>query len=208
MSEAILEALCTIFDQLGLAVVILSLEGGVQFANQPAKEMLGKCWPVRLVDGHLQGNDRAITTELRQAIDILGALAEAAETQDYEICLAQSSLSEKGALGCLRLLPRENGEGPAIALFITETGQTNQYGIDALAKAYGLSKAETRVLRALVEAKTPADVAIHLGLAVSTVKSHIRKIFSKTNTSRQAELLCLVECCRTPLRKVENEEGK
>ena len=203
MSEAILEALCTTFDLLGVAVVILSSAGRVLFANKPAKAMMDKGWPIRMADGFLQGKDRETTAELRQALKLLGSGQQSAEARDYELCLAQSPAGQPGAIGCLRLLASGGNPEPAIALFITETGQTSQYGIDGLAEAYGLSKAETRVLSVFVEAQTPAETAARLNIAVSTVKSHIRKIFNKTNTSRQAELLLLIECCRTPFRKID-----
>ncbi len=203
MSEAILEALRTTFDQLSVAVLIVSSSGRVLFANEPAKVMLEKGWPIRISEEYLQGKDRATSAELRQAIELLGTDQQGVSARDYELCLAQSSPEQPGAIGCLRPLASAGGEELAIALFITETGQTSHYGIDALAEAYGLSKAETRILKALVETQSPAETAERLHIAISTVKSHIRKIFHKTNTSRQAELLRLVECSRSPFRKIE-----
>ncbi len=202
MSEAIFETLCVAFDQLGVAVLVLSAGGRVLFANRQAKAMLEKGRPVRLMDGCLHGKDRAASEELKRAIESISRSGE--EVEDQELCLAQSTAGQEGAIGYLRLLPSVTAGEPVMALFITETGQTNQYGIDALAEAYGLSKAETRILKNLIEAQSPAEVATRLHISVSTVKSHIRKIFHKTNTSRQAELLRLVECCRTPLRKTKN----
>ncbi len=202
MSDAIFEALCAMFDQLGLAVFILSGCGQVLFANRPAHAMLEKGWPVRLVDGCLQGKDRAVSAELKRLIEALGSALPDTGAREHELCLAQSLAEQKGALGCLRLLT--GGAETTIALFVAETGQTSQYGIDGFAAAYELSKAETRILKAFVEAQTPAEAAARLNIAPSTVKSHLRKIFHKTNTSRQAELLRLVECCRTPFRKTES----
>jgi DNA-binding CsgD family transcriptional regulator len=85
-----------------------------------------------------------------------------------------------------------------------QPGQASHHGIDGLAEACGLlSNAETRILKALAETQDPTGAAVRLNLALSTVKSHLRKIFEKTNTSRQADLLRLVDCCRTPFRKSE-----
>jgi DNA-binding CsgD family transcriptional regulator len=203
MSDAIFEALCATFDQLGLAVCILSEGGRVLFANRRAQAMFEKGWPVGLADGCLQGRDRAVSAELKRLIEALGSASPDTDVQEYELCLAQSSEEQKGAMGCLRRLTEAQGAETTIALFVAETGQTSQYGIDGFAAAYELSKAETRILKAFVEVQTPAEAAARLNIAPSTVKSHLRKIFHKTNTSRQAELLRLVECCRTPFRKSE-----
>lgn len=204
MSNAIHEALCTAFDQLGLAVFILLGGGRILFANQEAQAMLAKGWPVRLADGCLQAKDRAVSVELQRLIEALASASPDMGAQEFELCLAQSSAEHKGAMGCLRPLTPGAGAETTIALFVAETGQASQYGIEGFAAAYELSKAETRILKALVEVQTPAEAAAQLKIAHSTVKSHLRKIFNKTNTSRQTELLRLVECCRTPFRKTES----
>jgi len=201
MSEELLGALCAAYDELALAVLILSMSGRILFANLAAKAMLERSWPIRSVEGHVQALDPAANIELRKAIENLGRAD--GKAYEHEICLVRSSAEKPGAIGCLRLLQSLNETEPAIALFITETGQKSHYGLDGFASAYGLSKAEARTLKALVETQTPANAAAHMNVAISTVKSHIRKIFQKTNTCRQADLLRLVESCRTPFRKAE-----
>jgi DNA-binding CsgD family transcriptional regulator len=201
MPEELLGALCAAYDELALAVLILSMNGRILFANLTAKTMLEKCWPIRASDGHVQAIEPAANAQLRKAIENLGRAD--GEASEHEFCLVRSSAEKPGAIGCLRLLQSLSGGEPAIAFFITETGQKSHYGLDGFAEAYGLSKAEARTLKALVEAQTPANAAVRLNVALSTVKSHIRKIFQKTNISRQADLLRLVESCRTPFRKTE-----
>jgi len=204
MSEPVLEALCVALNQLSVAVLILSAGGRILFANEAASAMLENGWPIRLLDGCLQGKDRGVSTALKQAIELVSSRQQGEEVGHFEVCLAQPSADRPGVIADLRQLTFDGAE-PAIALFIMQAGQTHHHGIDGLAEAYGLSKAETRTLKALVETQGPAEAAAQLNIALSTVKSHLRKIFQKTNTSRQAELLRLVECCRMPFRK--NDKG-
>jgi DNA-binding CsgD family transcriptional regulator len=199
MSESVLEALCAAFDQLSVAALILSASGGILFANRAASDMLESGWPIRLLDGCLQGKDRSVSAELKQAIKLVSSSEQGAEAGPYEVCLAHLSADRPGAIAELR--PLTLAAEPAIALFIMQAGQASHHGIDGLAEAFGLSKAETRTLKALAETQDPAEAAVRLKLALSTVKSHLRKIFQKTNTSRQADLLRLVDSCRTPFRK-------
>jgi len=200
MSEAVFETLCVAFDQLSVAVLILSASGRILFANRAAGAMLEAGWPIRLLDGCLQGKDRSVSAALKQAIELVSSRQQSAEPCHYEVCLAQPSADRPGAIADFRPLSRDGAE-PIFALFIVQGGQANHHGIDGFAEAYGLSKAETRILKALVDTQGPAEAAALLNIALSTVKSHLRKIFQKTNTSRQAELLRLVECCRLPFRK-------
>ena len=62
-----------------------------------------------------------------------------------------------------------------------------------VAEDHQLTPAETRVLAALTSGKGLAAVARKLGISRSTVHSHLDKIFQKTGTNRQAELVRLVQ---------------
>lgn len=200
MCEPVFQVLCAALDQLNAAILILTASGRILFANRQAKVMLETGWPIRLLDGCLQGKDRNVTASLKRAMELASQSPQDAEAHDQEVCLAQPSAERSGAIAYLRPLGVSGAE-PAIALFVMQSGEASQYGIDGLAEAYGLSKAETRILKALIETQTTAEAAVRLNIALSTVKSHLRKIFQKTNTSRQADLLRLVECFRTPFRK-------
>jgi DNA-binding NarL/FixJ family response regulator len=61
-----------------------------------------------------------------------------------------------------------------------------------LSREFGLTPAEARVALALAAGKQPALIAIELAIARTTVAFHIRNIFQKTGTCRQAEFIALV----------------
>ena len=69
----------------------------------------------------------------------------------------------------------------------------------ALALLHDLTPAETRVLELIVEGKTPAEIAGQLGVSLSTTKSHLQRVFDKTGTSRQVELVRLVGSLALPV---------
>lgn len=66
-------------------------------------------------------------------------------------------------------------------------------GTDAttLSASYGLTPAEARIALALVEGKQLAQIAADFDISRTTVAFHLRNIFQKTGTSRQAELVAL-----------------
>lgn len=195
------EILRATLDQLSVAVIILAANGEPIFSNGAAKAMLEAGWPIRLADGCLQAKDRAVNAALKKAFEFVLSGEQCADTSRYEVCLAQPSAGQQQAIAHLRLLALPASE-PNIALFIIQpSGAAHYYCVESLAEAYGLSKAETRTLNALMETGSPAEAAARLNVAVSTAKSHLRKIFQKTNTCRQADLMRLLERTRTPLRK-------
>jgi DNA-binding CsgD family transcriptional regulator len=63
---------------------------------------------------------------------------------------------------------------------------------EAVAKEFGLTPAELRVLFAIIEVGPVPEVSEVLGVSEATVKTHLRHLFEKTGTHRQAELVKLV----------------
>jgi DNA-binding CsgD family transcriptional regulator len=55
------------------------------------------------------------------------------------------------------------------------------------------------VLRAVVEIGGVPEIADALGIGEATVKTHLHRLFAKTGTSRQAELVKLVAGFSNPL---------
>lgn len=58
-----------------------------------------------------------------------------------------------------------------------------------LSASFGLTPAETRVALALTEGKTLAGIAAEFEVSRTTIAFHMRNVFQKTETSRQAELV-------------------
>lgn len=54
----------------------------------------------------------------------------------------------------------------------------------------GLTPAEMGVLTLLLDGKTPAEIAAARGVAISTVRAQLKRLFAKTGTRRQADLVC------------------
>jgi DNA-binding CsgD family transcriptional regulator len=70
---------------------------------------------------------------------------------------------------------------------------------EIIARAYNLTPTELRVLMAIVEVGGVPEVAVALGVAESTVKTHLGRLFVKTGAGRQADLVKVVAGFATPL---------
>jgi DNA-binding CsgD family transcriptional regulator len=68
-----------------------------------------------------------------------------------------------------------------------------------IARAYKLTPTELRVLLAIVEVGGVPEVATTLGIAETTVKTHLGRLFDKTGARRQADLVKLVAGFSSPL---------
>ncbi len=72
------------------------------------------------------------------------------------------------------------------------TDAATRDGPPAVASRYGLTPTETKVLTALSEGLTASELARELEMAVATARVHLKRIYAKTGTSGQRELLQLV----------------
>lgn len=91
----------------------------------------------------------------------------------------------------VQLDPSNEGSKVA-AVFIRDLEIRQSVPPEVIAKLFGLTFAEARVVAELVKGKRPQEVADDLGVSLNTVRNQLKQIFSKTNTGRQSELISLV----------------
>ncbi len=72
----------------------------------------------------------------------------------------------------------------------------------AMPVSAGLTPTEARIAQGLAGGARPAAIAGELGVAQTTVAFHMRNLFQKTGTSRQAELVALILASPAPLAEV------
>jgi DNA-binding CsgD family transcriptional regulator len=87
----------------------------------------------------------------------------------------------------------------AAALFVHKASLETPSLPEVIATTYKLTPTELRVLLAIVEAGSVPDAADALGVAETTVKTHLSRLFQKTGASRQAGLVKLVAGFSSPL---------
>jgi DNA-binding CsgD family transcriptional regulator len=80
----------------------------------------------------------------------------------------------------------------AILLIIADPAHRAGVPAGLIMDAYGLTQAEARVALAAAAGISIPDIASQLALSHNTVKTHLRKVFAKTATNRQAELVRLM----------------
>jgi len=68
-----------------------------------------------------------------------------------------------------------------------------------MAKTFKLTVTESRVLSAIVDVGGVPEVARVLGIAQSTVKTHLGHVYEKTGAGRQLDLVKLVAGYLSPL---------
>jgi DNA-binding CsgD family transcriptional regulator len=86
----------------------------------------------------------------------------------------------------------------AVALFIHRATTETASSPDAIAQAYSLTPTELRVLLAVTEIGGIAEAGAALGIAETTIKTHLGRLFVKTRARRQADLVKIVAGFASP----------
>ena len=85
------------------------------------------------------------------------------------------------------------------ALFVRKTAFEAFSPSEVIGEMYKLTPTELRVLLAIVDVGGVPEVAAALGVAATTIKTHLSRLFEKTGVDRQADLVKLVAGFSTPL---------
>lgn len=180
-------------DVLRPGVLLINEGGTVLYANPSAERMLQDGQWVARVGGVLRARSAAARRELAKALALAACNESAIGHTGTTICLSEPGLRPVFA----HVLPMAGGElrpgmrpGAAAAVFI-DSGPDGTGGAAALATAFDLTPAETRVLAGLMAGRRLSVVAAELGISGTTARTHLNHIFGKTGISRQADLMRL-----------------
>src|SRR5262245_24375326 len=78
--------------------------------------------------------------------------------------------------------------------------------IDLLRRHFGLSPAEARLALHLVAGATLRSAEVKLSINYETARTHLKNIFNKTGTSRQAELVIVIVTALPGCMRVGSKE--
>lgn len=92
----------------------------------------------------------------------------------------------------VRVLERHSWEDPAAVVFIGDPDHTGDIDEQRLRDLYGLTAAEARVAALLASGYRLDEIAEMLDVAYETTRKHLKRVLSKAQTDRQAELVRMI----------------
>jgi len=196
-------------DGLDAGLYLVDADGRLIHANAAGRAVLDACNVLLDIRGLLMACDPLVTHRLQQAFAASGGGDPVAGTGGTAIPMV--SLDGQRYVAHLLLLtsgPRQRAGATyraAAALFVRKVALAIPPRSDALRDAFQLTPTELRVLLAIVELGGIPEVAAALGVAATTVRTHVRRLFEKTGTARQADFVKLVAGYATPLRDIGEE---
>ena len=194
--------LAGLIERARYGVLIVDAEARVIETNPVAASLLAR------KDG-LASKGRTLTAGEATAL-LHGAIREACgRRSDYP---ARRTVRVNRVLGrrplVLQIVPFRVSESPArllallparAAVFVIDPESEPRGAIEIMAEAYHLTAAERQVLDHLASGESPAATAAALNVRMPTVRTHLHRIFAKTGTRRQSELLTLLPRFAPPI---------
>lgn len=180
-------------DVLPIGVIVVSTIGRVLFANRLARDILASEQSfytgnnglgLKLPTGRVLFRDLLASTTLRPSVDMAGEIQAISVPREGDrrpmTLLALAVDSDPIA---------RDFDDPAAIIYIGDPERPSEVDPKRLIRLYGLSRAEARVAVQLAKGQRLEQVAEALGLTYETVRKHLKQIFGKTLTDRQAELV-------------------
>ena len=85
------------------------------------------------------------------------------------------------------------GTSPSdVMVLVVDPELTPAPPVEALRALYGLTQAEARLTCGLLKGERLEDYAERSGISMNTARTHLKSVFAKTDTNRQAELVRLL----------------
>jgi DNA-binding CsgD family transcriptional regulator/PAS domain-containing protein len=190
-------------DGVSAGMFLVDANGQIVHANASGQAMLDERSVLRAGGGRLAAVAPGADRELNQTLALAGGGDAAIGVKGIAVPLT----ARDGEQYVAHALPLTSGErrragagyAAVAALFVRKAGLDTPTPPAAIARLYKLTPTELRVLMAVVEVGGVPEVAEALGIGEATVKTHLHRLFAKTETSRQADLVKLVAGFSNPL---------
>lgn len=187
---------------LSAGMCLVDASGRIVHANAAGQAILDAGDLLSDSGGQIVARDGKIDKVLRDLFTAAGGGDGAIGTEG----IALSLRAQDGTHYIAHVLPLTSGArrlagtaySAAAALFIRKSTIEVPSSPEVIGRAYKLTPTELRVLFAIVEIGGVPEVAVALGIAESTVKTHLGHLFEKTGVTRQADLVKIVAGFSTP----------
>ncbi len=185
-----------LLERVSIGTLLVDGDGQIVFANRIAEGLLAAR------DGLSSGPHGLEAASSQQTAELRRAIAGAAETSQGRGHSAGGRFRVARPSGrqpyLVEVTPIQRGAAlwgssrSLAAVLVTDGNGSTQPDVDALRSFYRLTPAEAELAALLAQGMSLADAADVRGVSRNTARGQLKRIFSKTGTNRQAELVRLI----------------
>jgi DNA-binding CsgD family transcriptional regulator len=193
-------------EQLDVGVLIVDQELRPFFMNRFAESLVAEMDGLALGRGKLNAGSLSTTQALRRKVELAMALHDKRRHRQIEV-------RDVLKIGERLEIPRTNLRPPLIAIvaplsveigqrllappsraviFVKRPQQAPHIDIAEMQDRFGLTPRQAKLTALLAQGNSLSQAGKVMGIAVETVRFHLRETFERTNTNRQIDLVRLV----------------
>ncbi|MFC7516795.1 helix-turn-helix transcriptional regulator [Herbaspirillum sp. GCM10030257] len=183
-------------DRLMVGTVILDENGHILQTNRMADTILQVGDGMRILNNMPHATHPADNRELQRLIkSALEGQGNARASLIDALSITRSSGRRNLGIVVHSVPPNEWSERvrrPAAVLYIRDPEQKAQAPHDIVRQLFNFTPAETNLAMLLADGLPLEEAALELGIRRNTARAHLRAIFSKTDVTRQTELVRII----------------
>jgi DNA-binding CsgD family transcriptional regulator len=197
----------SLLDRITTGAILADGAGRVLLANQRAREILRERDGLTCDRGVLRAARARESTELLKLIGGAAQTSVGTALSPGGIVVLGRPSGKRAFQVTVSPMPLLDEAGvanrPLAVMFIVDPERAFEPHVELIRRVYGLSRAEGEVARLLVDGRTLQEIADLLCVSINTVRFHVKQLFSKTDTTRQSELLRVL-LSSLPIRSTHN----
>jgi DNA-binding CsgD family transcriptional regulator len=178
-----------VFDRLSVGIVLLDRFARIVFANAAARSLSAEGGPVRLNSSLTS----PYSSYARRLDELIRATLSGTSVGTMSLPSSGSDRPLMVLVSPVRGVDKDRSDArsmrdAAAMVMLCDPDRPAQIPAAWIMDAYGLTMAEAKVALSVSSGTRISDTARRLKISANTVKTHLRRVFGKTGTSRQAEL--------------------
>jgi DNA-binding CsgD family transcriptional regulator len=180
-------------DKVGIATFVVSNDRTVAFANQALISLAAMHDGLELSQDGLSLHHANEDAELQRMLETWCR----APTQMERSCLAVTRPSGRRPYNIVfrPMVPHAHARATEVRLLmicVYDPMRLERLQVDPIMELFSLSRSEARLATALVAKGTLQAAAVHCSITEGSARQYLKRIFHKTHTNGQVELVALI----------------
>lgn len=178
-------------ETMNAAIATIDADATIHYSNEPARRLIEESgYFSRAPDGKLKSRNPAETQEFMQ---FLGAVEHASDqTASRSIFRFEDPETAETVVASIIPFCAEDNDRRLFSIVFADPSRKDITTPERIAAALNLTPSEARVVFGLIVGGSVDEAATIAGVSLSSARTYLKNVFSKTGVSKQAELVRLV----------------
>jgi DNA-binding CsgD family transcriptional regulator len=184
-----------LLERLPQAVILVDTRGAVGGMNERATGIIAQGDGLLIYHGVLRCRNPEDTGALHRLVGDVGRRATSHAAESGHGLRIRRPVGRRPLTALITTLRGKNAlrnGGVVVAVLVNDPEETPALDVQMLRAWYDLTPAEARLAALLASGLSLEGIVDRLGIGTNTARTHLKNIFSKTDTRRQGELIRLL----------------